>query len=545
MRARLEKFDAFSRAAISKELVISKKNIAGIALACALIPALTLGGSAAFAVADPELPGAPVSAELAAPGDLESGTGGEGQAETTLELPGADGLRLSEEPLEDPALEPNERAGAAPAEAPAAADTYSASGTITIPAGMKLTNPPMGLVNAAYLAGSNTTGARWVNATLDTATGAWSATGVPSGEYRIWLAANGHQLLPGKVTVAGADVSGLTTELQVTGQATLGFALPTGAKGKIDSISFTNTATGKAVTATVMPNGLGLLSNPFSDLSATGVCQAGGAGELYWCPILAPGNYLLSFGLNNGKTVYYNGKSAQPGVATGTTTKAQASTLKVAASQHLRLQSIDVRSHFAPKPKPTAPTFTDVQQGAPFYADIRWLADSGITTGVKQSNGSYKFLPKDSVTREAMIAFLYRANGVKNYTPKGASPFVDVKKGDQFYTQIMWAYENKVTTGINLGNGKRKFDPKATITREAMAAFMYRQYATSIPVGSAPQNFTDIPANHKFAKEIKWMASNKITTGVKQPNGTVKFVPKGTTSREATAAFLHRAELKK
>lgn len=198
-----------------------------------------------------------------------------------------------------------------------------------------------------------------------------------------------------------------------------------------------------------------------------------------------------------------------------------------------------------PKPKPTAPTFTDVKQGAPFYSDIRWLADSGITTGVKQANGSYKFLPKDSVTREAMIAFLYRANGVKNYTPKGASPFVDVKKGDQFYTQIMWAYENKVTTGISLGNGKRKFDPKATITREAMAAFMYRQYAKSIPVGSAPQNFTDIPANHKFAKEIKWMASNKITTGVKQSNGTVKFVPKGATSREATAAFLHRAELKK
>lgn len=191
-----------------------------------------------------------------------------------------------------------------------------------------------------------------------------------------------------------------------------------------------------------------------------------------------------------------------------------------------------------PKPVP----FTDVPKNHKFYKQIAWLVEKKITTGVKQKDGTFKFLPSQSVSREAMVAFLYRASGEKNYTPKGKSPFVDVKPGDKFYTQIMWAYETKVTTGTKLANGKVRFGSKDPITREAMAAFMYRQYAKEIPVGSASVKFTDVPANHKFAKEIRWMASNKITTGIKQANGTLKFDPKGATSREATAAFLYRAE---
>ncbi|QIK62932.1 hypothetical protein G7068_06760 [Leucobacter viscericola] len=197
-----------------------------------------------------------------------------------------------------------------------------------------------------------------------------------------------------------------------------------------------------------------------------------------------------------------------------------------------------VPADVAPKPD----KFTDVPKNHKFYEPIAWLAGKGITTGYRQQDGTLKFMPAEKVSREAMVTFLYRDSGVKNYTPKGKSPFVDVKPGDKFYTQIMWAYETKVTTGTKLAGGKLKFGPKEPITREAMAAFMYRHYSKQIPNGSISAKFTDVSANHKFAKEIRWMASNGITEGYKQRNGTLKFVPKGATSREATAAFLYRAE---
>lgn len=203
----------------------------------------------------------------------------------------------------------------------------------------------------------------------------------------------------------------------------------------------------------------------------------------------------------------------------------------------------DIEISVADSKKPVS--FTDVPHGHKFYKQISWLAAQKITTGVRQKNGTLKFLPSDSVTREAMIAFLYRTSGVKNYAPKGKSPFIDVKSGDKFYTEIMWAYETTVTTGNKLANGQRSFAPKEPITREAMAAFMYRQYKNKISAGSASMKFTDVPVHHTFAKEIKWMAATSITTGTKQPNGTVKFNPKAATSREAAAAFLYRAELKK
>ncbi|MCW2288703.1 S-layer family protein [Leucobacter luti] len=432
--------------------------------------------------------------------------------------------------------------------APAAPLTYRVSGTIELPAGVAFTGTSVVLNNRASLKRWDAPGAFSKTAVLNPQTGAWSVAGIPAGEYRLWLPYQGHQLLPGKIVVSNADVAGHTTTLAATGQAVLGFFIPTGAQDGIERIAFRNLANGRETAVTEPLNGLGLASDPFVDLSAAGLCQAGGVGMMYWCPVLPPGNYTLRFELSNGKTVYYNGdtgaNTSRPSVS-GTTQAARATQLKVTTFTSFAAQHVDLSSHFTAPSGSNGLVFTDVPKSSKFAGDIAWLAKSGITTGVKQSNGTIKFLPKQSVTREAMIAFLYRANGVKNYQPKGASPFVDVTQGDQFYQQIMWAYENKVTTGIALGSGKRKFDPKATITREAMAAFMYRQYAQSIPAGSTATRFTDVPANHKFAKEIRWMASHKITTGVRQSDGTVRFLAKGATSREATAAFLHRAELKK
>src|SRR5450756_605302 len=54
-----------------------------------------------------------------------------------------------------------------------------------------------------------------------------------------------------------------------------------------------------------------------------------------------------------------------------------------------------------------APPFADVAPGAPFFDDIQWLYDQGISTGTDMGNGTFQFRPAESVSREAMAAFLY------------------------------------------------------------------------------------------------------------------------------------------
>src|SRR5699024_10639875 len=90
--------------------------------------------------------------------------------------------------------------------------------------------------------------------------------------------------------------------------------------------------------------------------------------------------------------------------------------------------------------------------------------------------------------------------------------------------------------GITTGYPDGDFNPRRSITREAMAAFMYR-YAGK-PSFSAPSRspFKDLSRADPFYKEITWLADQGITTGY--DDGT--FRPGNKISREATAAFLYR-----
>jgi hypothetical protein len=179
---------------------------------------------------------------------------------------------------------------------------------------------------------------------------------------------------------------------------------------------------------------------------------------------------------------------------------------------------------------PTEPAvqFTDVPRSHRFYADIAWLAGEGVTTG----NADGSFAPKAPVTREAMAAFLYRYAGSPEFSVPTRSPFSDVPTSHRFYREIAWLAQSGITTG----NADGSFAPKASVTREAMAAFLYR-YAGSpkfaVP-GKAP--FTDVSAGSRFAKQIAWLSKSGITTG----NADGSFAPKASVTREAMAAFLHR-----
>ncbi|MFT4233129.1 MAG: S-layer homology domain-containing protein [Leucobacter sp.] len=182
-------------------------------------------------------------------------------------------------------------------------------------------------------------------------------------------------------------------------------------------------------------------------------------------------------------------------------------------------------------------TFIDVPRNHKFYSEIQWMYDSGATTGIKTSRG-LAYQPKADVTREAMAAFLYRQKAPGSYRPTGQH-FADVPKNHKFYRQIEWMYDSGLSTG-SMKNGKRVYNPKAGVSREAMAAFLYRLQGPENGAAPSTAPFVDVPQNHKFAKEIAWMRTTGLSTGNSTPSGKA-YLPKDTVSREAMAAFLYRA----
>lgn len=171
--------------------------------------------------------------------------------------------------------------------------------------------------------------------------------------------------------------------------------------------------------------------------------------------------------------------------------------------------------------------FGDVPRDHKFYKPITWMYATGLTTGVKTGAGIL-YLPNEGLSREAMAAFLYRQAG----NPAFRMPvrgFSDVPSSHKFYRAIMWMK----STGLSTGYADGSYRPKDGLSREAMAAFLYRQAGRPAASG---QLFSDVSGGHRFAREIRWMRAAGITTGYADGS----YRPKGGVSREAMAAFLFR-----
>jgi hypothetical protein len=178
----------------------------------------------------------------------------------------------------------------------------------------------------------------------------------------------------------------------------------------------------------------------------------------------------------------------------------------------------------------TAPTFSDVADGLQFSEDIRWLAARGVTEGFPDN--TYK--PLETIHRDAMAAFLYRAAGRPEFVPPAQSPFRDVSPAAPFYKEITWFNAAGITKGYEDGT----FRPLNAVNRDAMAAFLHRfsNHNSCIRPREEVPVFTDNPATGQFAADIAWMSCFGISTGF--PDGSYR--PTEPVRRDAMAAFLKR-----
>ncbi len=115
--------------------------------------------------------------------------------------------------------------------------------------------------------------------------------------------------------------------------------------------------------------------------------------------------------------------------------------------------------------KPTAPMpFTDVSLGDWFYDDVKYVYENGLMNGTSDS----KFSPYSTLTRAMVVTVLYRIEGEPATRYNGA--FSDVANYEWYTDAVEWAAKNEIVTGYTTG----KFGPNDSVTREQLAAILYR-----------------------------------------------------------------------
>ena len=124
------------------------------------------------------------------------------------------------------------------------------------------------------------------------------------------------------------------------------------------------------------------------------------------------------------------------------------------------------RAAGSPLPRYRVCPFTDVNPRDYYYDAVLWAVEQGITTGLNATT----FGPDVTVTRGQVATFLYRAASAAK--PNTFNPFADVKTTAYNYNAILWAYDNRITTGTS----DTTFSPDAYCTRAQIVTFLYRYY---------------------------------------------------------------------
>ena len=170
--------------------------------------------------------------------------------------------------------------------------------------------------------------------------------------------------------------------------------------------------------------------------------------------------------------------------------------------------------------------FTDVSDGSYYYDAVNWAVSNGITDGTSATT----FSPDNICTRAQMVTFLWRAAG--SPTPhSGSNPFVDVPADAYYYTAVLWAVEQGITTGTSVTT----FSPDDTVTRSQTVTFLWR-YSGSPEAGGS--SFADVEADAYYATAVAWAAGEGITSGT----SATTFSPYDPCTRAQIVTFLYRAQ---
>lgn len=174
--------------------------------------------------------------------------------------------------------------------------------------------------------------------------------------------------------------------------------------------------------------------------------------------------------------------------------------------------------------------FTDVRKTDWFYGDVEYVYKKGIMSGTSAKD----FDPNSQLTRGMIVTVLYRLE--KEPAVSGTSKFADVDSAKWYGDAVAWAAANGIVSGYN----DTTFGPNDFITREQLAAILYR-YAvhsgmTTVTLEENLSGFADADQISSYAVQaMNWAVSKGLLKG---SDGLL--MPKAQASRAQVAAILHR-----
>ncbi len=181
-------------------------------------------------------------------------------------------------------------------------------------------------------------------------------------------------------------------------------------------------------------------------------------------------------------------------------------------------------------PSSTLP-FTDVKSSDWFYGDVEYVYGKNLMTGTTATS----FGPYVNTTRGMIVTILYRMEGQPEVN--GTCTFTDVEAGMYYEKAIIWAAANGIVDGY--GNGK--FGPKDEITRQQLAAILWRYaklkgYDVSVGENTNILSYNDATEVAEYAvPALQWACGAGLIQG---DNGSLR--PAGKATRCQVAAILHR-----
>ena len=174
--------------------------------------------------------------------------------------------------------------------------------------------------------------------------------------------------------------------------------------------------------------------------------------------------------------------------------------------------------------------FTDVDTAQWYHEGVDYVVEKGMMNGVSSTS----FAPNADTTRGMIVTILYRLEG--SPAVASAASFSDVAAGQYYADAVAWASANGIVTGYD----SSKFGPNDKITREQLAAILYR-YAGfkkyDVSKTSDLSSYTDSASISGYAADaLKWANAESLINGV----GDSRIAPQGSAVRAQAATILMR-----
>ena len=157
---------------------------------------------------------------------------------------------------------------------------------------------------------------------------------------------------------------------------------------------------------------------------------------------------------------------------------------------------------------------------------IDWAYFNGLTSGTSATT----FSPDNVLTRGQVATFLYAFYGRPEVSVN--NPFTDVSENDYYYTPVLWAVENNVTSGTSATS----FSPNDPCTRAQIVTFLWASAGRQEPENTECA-FEDVSEEDYFYKAVLWAAEKGITSGV----DATHFGPTVSCTRAQMVTFLKAA----